>query len=340
MTVKGQHCKENTSYEGNPCKAVKAPSEKAAILFTGQGCQYPGMLESFMKNDDAKDLLYAASEKLSLNIEELCSISADAEAMQDTRIAQPIVFVADLMAAEMMRQKVALDFSKRIAVAGFSLGELAALCFAGAISYGDALDLIKVRADAMASCNGGAMCNLRGVSRKEANKLAKKFNCSIANIICNHDCEHDRNVFVISGSSSSIDSLIAHINVDVEAGSRVSAKKLRVSAAFHSDVMKPAQMRFKKALANVEITLPTDVLVYSNVTGRPYRSVEEIRELLSLQISSPVEWHDTILDMVENEGISRFIECGPMNTLSKMVALILPDFSSSNILTSDEKHGK
>lgn len=46
------------------------------------------------------------------------------------------------------------------------------------------------------------------------------------------------------------------------------------------------------------------------------------------------------MDMAENEGISRFIECGPMNTLSKMVALILTDFSSSNILTSDERHGK
>ena len=332
--MKGQHCEENTSYEGNPCKAVKAPSEKVAVLFAGQGSQYPGMLDSLTHNEEAKKLLKTACEHLDMNIEEICSITADTKAIENTRIAQPIVFVADLMAAEMMRQKAALDFSKTIAVAGYSLGELSALCFAKAISYKDALSLVKVRADAMASCNGGSMCNLRGASRKDADNLAKKFKCKIANIVSDHHDQIERNLYVIAGPSSSIDHLISHVNVDVEGGLR--AKKLRVSAAFHTNDMKQAQLKFKQALENVKISLPSDVLVYSNVTGRPYSSEEEIRRLLPLQISSPVQWHGTVLDMVEKEGISKFIECGPMDTLSKMLSLIFPDITSDKILTSDD----
>ena len=60
--MKGQHCKENKSYEGSPCKSVKAPSEKVAILFTGQGSQYPGMFDSFVHNEEAKKLLKTACE--------------------------------------------------------------------------------------------------------------------------------------------------------------------------------------------------------------------------------------------------------------------------------------
>ena len=131
--------------------------------------------------------------------------------------------------------------------------------------------------------------------------------------------------------------MISHVNVDIETGTGLQAKQLRFSAAFHTNAMKPAQLMFKRALENIKISLPSDVLVYSNVTGRPYSSEEEIRRLLPSQISSPVQWYGTVLDMVEKEGITRFIECGPMDTLSKMLRIILPE---TEILTSDERKGK
>jgi [acyl-carrier-protein] S-malonyltransferase len=288
VTVKGQHCKENTEYVGNPCKEVKEPNEKVTVLFPGQGSQYPGMLQQFAESSSAQDLLRIASETLSMDIEEICSISADATAMQDTRIAQPIVFVADLMAAEMMRQKLAIDFSNVIAVAGFSLCELAALCFAGAITYTDALKLVKVRANAMAPCNGGAMCNLRGVSRTEVMSLVHRFGCKIANIICDHKHDVEKNVYVLAGTSKSIDALITALSKDVEeTGIGPKARKLRVSAAFHTDMMKAAQGTFQRALESIDIKFPSQYLVYSNITGQPYKSVQEIRKLLPLQIVSP-----------------------------------------------------
>lgn len=336
VTVKGQHCKEDTEYVGNPCKAITAPIGKVAILFSGQGSQYPGMLEQFSGQNAAQDLLRIASRTLEMNIEDICSVSANAEAMQDTRVAQPIVFVADLMAAEMMRQKFPIEFSKTVAVAGFSLGELAALCFAGAISFTQALHLVKVRAEAMGSCGDGAMCNLKGLSQMDTKLLAKKYGCKIANIICDHGEDFDKNVYVVAGSSMCIDKLISHVNNDVEAGIGPKAKKLRVSAAFHTEMMKEAQLKFQQALDSISITFPTDFLVYSNITGQPYTSAAEIRNLLPLQIVSTVQWHATLTDMVQNEDIQQFIECGPMDTLSKTVSMVLPFIPNEHILTSDE----
>ncbi len=338
-TVKGQHCNENTEYFGNPCKAIKCANERVAILFAGQGSQYPGMLDSYMNNSASRELLRIACEKLEMDIEEICSISADAKTIQDTQIAQPIVFVADLMAAEMMRQKVPVDFSKVIATAGYSLGELVCLCFAGAISYVDALSLVKIRSEAMALCTGGSMCNIRGVSRKEAKKLAKKFDCTVSNIVCDHDDNIQKNVYIVAGSSRSIDSLLSHVsNVsDTESGGKgLRATKLRVSGAFHSKMMAAAKETFQNALKSIKIILPKDVLVYSNISGRPYASAEEIRKMLPLQITSPVQWHKTISDMSRNEGIKKFIECGPQNSLSKMLPLILPAISNEQIITSDD----
>ena len=290
VTVKGQHCEERTEYNGNPCKAVKSLSEKVAVLFGGQGAQYPGMLENLINNRSARELLEIASETLSMNIKEICSPSSDAKAMQDTRITQIIVFVADLMAAEVMRQKVAVDFNKVVACAGFSLGEMSALCFSGAISFNDSLRLVKTRADAMAEVSGGAMCNIKGLSRKNTEALCSRFCCQIANVICcdrvDGDCSN--NVYVLAGTTERIDFFVNHICNDVEAGNGVTARKLRTSGAFHSTMMKKAQAKFRRVLATIKITFPENYLVYSNVTGLPYRSEAEIRKLLPLQLISPV----------------------------------------------------
>jgi len=340
VTVKGQHCKAGTEYIGNPCKALKSSSQKVAILFGGQGSQYPGMLDHLVNCAQAVELLEKAQTILGMDIRELSSIDSDPETIKDTSIAQPIVTVANLMAVELMRQKAAVDFSKVVACAGFSLGELSALCFAGAISFEDTLKLVKIRADAMAACESGAMCNLRGFSRAEVHHLCGRFGCSIANIICDHDTEEGNdtvlanNVYCVAGLTHNIDKLVEFMNIDEERGS-TSAKRLRVSAAFHSLYMEDAKVKVKAALNLIDIRLPVNYLVYSNVTGRPYRSVQEIRKLLPLQITNPVQWYSTINDMTRNEEIDKFIECGPMDTLSKTVKLIIPDIDDEQIIWSD-----
>ena len=295
VTVKGQHCKENVEYIGNPCKAIKSSSQRVAILFGGQGSQYPGMLDNYHDCAQAVEVLEKAESILGIDIRALCSITSDAKKIESTDIAQPIVTVANLMAAEVMRQKFAVDLSKCTCCAGFSLGELSALCFAGAISFEDTLRLVKIRANAMASCRGGSMCNVKGFPRKEVEEISQRFSCSIANIICDHDeTENDieipNNVYVCAGPSQNINKLVEFINTSKidEEKTGMGAKKLRVSAAFHTPHMMDARNKLEAALKGIEIKLPENYLVYSNVTGLPYASTNEIRKLLPVQMISSV----------------------------------------------------
>lgn len=102
--------------------------------------------------------------------------------------------------------------------------------------------------------------------------------------------------------------------------------------------MKPALKRFKQVLASTQIEMPRENLVYSNVTGRPYASVEEIRSFLPLQMIKPVQWHSTIHSIYFEEGCKSFIECGAMRTQSAMVKLVLKDEEDSLEFLSSDKN--
>jgi malonyl CoA-acyl carrier protein transacylase len=252
------------------------------------------------------------------------------------------MFVAGLAHAEMMKTLHPTMFTRVEAVAGFSLGEITALCFSGAITLVDAMRLVKQRAEAMAECNGGAMCNVRGLSFRETQLLCRKAGCSIANIICNHEEKEkfQNNIFVCAGTAKEISGLVDSV---VSNGGK--AKQLRVSGAFHSKHMAAAQRRLEKVFDSIEVVLPSDKLIYSNVTGRPYKSAKEIKRNLKRHITSPVMWHSTVQSLAKDEGITTFVECGPMNVLSKTVEAILKNGSEDDeesqqngitILRSDE----
>mmetsp|Transcript_7732 Transcript_7732/g.11734 ORF Transcript_7732/g.11734 Transcript_7732/m.11734 type:complete len:746 (-) Transcript_7732:130-2367(-) len=99
---------------------------------------------------------------------------------------------------------------------------------------------------------------------------------------------------------------------------RCKASKLKVAEAFHTGHMKDAQKAFRRAVEETPMVLPTECLIYSNVTGRPYESVEQMKKLLVTQLTSPVQWYDSIRDMMDNYSIHNFLECGPMDQLRKM----------------------
>ena len=195
------------------------------------------MMDKVKHMPKIQELLNAANEVLGWNILEKCSVGATD--LENTVYAQPIMFVAGLAHAELMKQKYPTLFTKVKAVAGFSLGEITALCYAGAISLVDGLKMVKARAEAMERCNGGVMCNVVGLPLHRVKSLCKKTGCTIANIICNHE-EKDfekYNIFVCSGTSTEVTSLVNAVQL-VEGA---MAKKLKVSGAFHSSHMLRAQ---------------------------------------------------------------------------------------------------
>ena len=304
------------------------------------------MLDKVKHLPSAQELLNTANEVMGYDMLEKGGLNSPASDLNNTIFAQPLMFVAGLVHVELMKQKHPTIFTKVKAVAGFSLGELTALCYAGAISLVDALKLVKARAEAMAKCNGGTMCNVVGMSLQEVRSLCKKTGCVVANIICNHD-EADlfkHNIFVCSGEPAKVTSLVNAVEaVDVVEGGnqkKARAKKLRVSGAFHSTAMAPARAQLNAVLNQIHISLPTDKLIYSNVTGRPYKSAREIKQNLSLHIVKPVLWHNTIQSLSDQENITVFVECGPQKVLSKTVQAYLKCQSDEEcqyvtILTSD-----
>ena len=382
VTVKGQICESGHEYFGNPCKADMSTNmlEFTALLFPGQGSvsllfssislepftynvlthvtfctyrmawfpvssctqQYPGMLDKVKHLQSVQKVLHTANDILGYDV--LKKSDVGATDINDTMYAQPLMLVAGLAHAEVMKQKHPMLFTKVKAVAGFSLGEITALCYAGAFSLEDALRLVKARAEAMAKCNGGAMCNVIGMSHQEVKSLCKRTGCAVANIICNHDQKGlvQHNIFVCAGTLDGIDTMVKEIDaVKRDDGENPKSKKLRVSGAFHSKAMNPARAQLDKVLGEINISLPTDTLVYSNVTGQPYQSVKEIRQNLSRHIVEPVLWHDTIQSLSEEENVTTFIECGPQKVLSKVLQAYLKcqsdeeSQSGTTVLTSD-----
>eukprot|EP00985_Skeletonema_marinoi_P024812 scaffold17596_cov133-Skeletonema_marinoi.AAC.2 len=381
VTSKGQSCKAHTQYVGNTAKAVTAESiDTVAILFAGLGSAYVGMFKDIELYPNALAMLHEASGVLNLDITELCTSSTIE--IDDVNVAQMVVTVMNIVSIEIMKQREALLMSQATIVAGFSVGEFAALYFAGAISFKDVLNLVRVQCEEFAKLQTrSALCNIRGLVRKDVELLCKRFRCSIANVISDHSHSPDerkRNVFVCGGTSHSIDLIVSYVNglgkndaEGLEEGrrSQISAKKLpvktanrtflcylffnhpfafvtqpssdtmpfiQISCSTDTMLMMPAVNEFRRALARTGIQMPRHHLVYSNVTGRPYQSVAEIRKLLPLQMTKPVQWQATIEHIHFKEGCNRFVECGAMRSQSAMVKLILADHQDLKFYSSDD----
>eukprot|EP00052_Salpingoeca_macrocollata_P019551 m.162427 g.162427 ORF g.162427 m.162427 type:complete len:221 (-) comp21004_c0_seq3:48-710(-) len=201
--------------------------------------------------------------------------------------------------------------------AGLSLGEYTALTFAEAFSVEDALKLIEVRSRAMQEASNrerGTMLSVFGVEKAalqaECDKVRAATGCVVG--IGN---ELFPKCFVVSGHAAAVHT--------VEKSFENRAKKmtyLPVSGAFHSELMLSAVEPLRQTLNTVHISLPR-IAVYSNTLARPYSSVDEIREQLSLQISQPVRWEDSIRTLLE-AGVTEFVECGPGEQLTTMLKRI------------------
>lgn len=353
VTSKGQILEPRRTYMGYPCKAIQDHSaDTTAVLFAGLGSAYPGMLKNVGKFSEALSVLKKAEGVLGMDLLDLCSVGADSTKLQDPGVAQLVVTVMNLLSVEVMKQCYPVLVSQTVVVAGFSVGEFAALCFSGAISFEDTLKLVKIQCEEFAKLKQmTSLCNVRGLSRRDVKRACKLFRCSIANIICDHHNCSNKNVFVCGGLSSDVEKLVEYINdtararmpddsdlnmAEIGNRSEVSAKCLRVKTANHTSFMKPAVRRFREALMNTQVTLPRDYIVYSNVTGKPYSSADEIRKYLILQMTNPVKWHEIVTNLHTDERCTQFIECGGMNSLSTMTRLILDNYQEELKLFSSD----
>ncbi|HVE67555.1 MAG TPA: ACP S-malonyltransferase [Solirubrobacteraceae bacterium] len=262
-----------------------------AILFPGQGSHEAGMDEPYRDSDVLRRGLERLGEDPFARLEE------------GTRWQQPALFLACAAAWEAARGAAPPDAV--IAAAGHSLGEYAALFAAGALDFDAALELVDVRARAMAAAGEaapGGMVAMLGGEEAAVRELAERLGLTVAN-------DNAPGQLVLSGPIDAVREAEARPR---DAGAR--ARVLPVSGAFHSPLMAPAADALREALARVEVRDPA-FPVYSNGTAAPFA---DVREELAANLLRPVRWRETILAL-RDAGAEDFEELGPGRVLTGMV---------------------
>ncbi len=297
-----------------------------ALVFPGQGAQVVGMgMELAQKHPIARELLDRADRALGFGLSDIIANGPEAD-LTRTDISQPAILVVSLMAFEVLKTVVKpLPFR---AAAGLSLGEYTALAAAGAVSYEDAIRLVRLRGQAMqaaADAVPSGMVVLVGADEAQANKLcqlaAEGEVLQVANL-------NAPGQVVISGAKTACDRAIARAK---DAGIR-RASALPVAGAFHSALMAPAADRLRSALAATAFKDPV-VPVYTNVTAQPVTKAGEIAALLEAQLTKPVRWADSVVNM-QASGITTYWELGPGKALCGMISRTIKDAVVKNLETS------
>ncbi|KAK9891439.1 hypothetical protein WA026_014673 [Henosepilachna vigintioctopunctata] len=300
------------------------PRETSVILFPGQGSQYVGMAKSLMKFPLVQDLFELSNYILKYDLLKLC-LEGPKEKLDQTKYAQPAIMVTSLAAIEKLKEERPKAIDDCVATAGFSLGEITALVFAGSLEFEKALKLVQIRAEAMQlACEtykGGMATVFISPDSKVNYALLKARewalqrgdevpDCKIANYL-HPGCK------VVAGSESALDFL----EKNYKEFNLKRVKRIPVSGAFHTELMRPAVEPFRKALNKMEISDPV-VSVYSNIDAKRYTSADQIRRLLPKQIVKPVKW-EQILHVIYSRGqedyFPRSFECGPGQSLKAIL---------------------
>ncbi len=287
---------------------------KTALVFSGQGAQFSGMGRELYECSPAARAVFDMAETIRPGTKAQC-FEGTSEELSVTINTQPCVFITDLAAAAAVVEKgIRPDF-----VAGFSLGEIAAIAFAGMLSYEDAFRLVCKRAELMdkaAKDCPGAMAAVMKITPQQTEEICSSFSRAYP---VNYNSPAQT---VVAADVSEIDALCEKVKE-----MKGKAKKLAVSGAFHSPFMDEASKGMADYLSDKVLKDP-EMPVYANYTAQPYQG--DYRELVALQINHPVRWQKTVENMIE-AGADRFIEVGVGKTLTGLIKKIDPEVNAVNI---------
>ncbi|MFA5256852.1 MAG: ACP S-malonyltransferase [Opitutales bacterium] len=292
----------------------------AGLLFSGQGAQSVGMGRSLYENSAAARAVYDNADlALGWSIRDL-SFNGPAEALTETKVCQPALFVQGLAIVAALEQTGRMPVIG--AALGLSLGELTALTYAGAFSMEDGLRTVAERGRLMqmaCEATDGTMVSLIGGTVEQVKELCAAEDVDMANLNCPGQ-------IVISGDRAKC---LKAAEAAKASGFFKMVVPLKVAGAYHSRLMRSAGEAFRDFLKGVQINAPR-IPVFSNVTGTEVKTPEEICANLALQVTHPVLWEDDMRSAAAL-GICSFIECGPGRVLSGMAKRIDRSLSMASV---------
>lgn len=281
------------------------------FMFPGQGSQFPGMAkELYETNPTAREMFDRANEILGFDITEIM-FDGTAEDLKQTKVTQPAVFLHSVILA-----KCSPDFKPDM-VAGHSLGEFSALTAAGALDFEDGLRLVSIRAHAMqkaCEANPGTMAAILALPAETIEAICADVDGIV--VPANYNCDGQ---IVISGAVDAV----TEASEKLKAAGAKRALILPVGGAFHSPLMQPAAEELAAGIESVEFKTPV-CPVYQNVTALPTTDPAEIKKNLLAQLTAPVRWTQSVMNMVA-DGAASFTESGPGKVLQGLVSKIAPN---------------
>jgi [acyl-carrier-protein] S-malonyltransferase len=288
------------------------------LVAPGQGAQTPGFLTPWLDLPGAADRLAAWSDAIGLDLAHY-GTQADADAIRDTAVAQPLLVAAGLLSAS------ALGDVTPGAVAGHSVGEITAAAFAGVLDDTAALQLVRGRGLAMAEAAAitrTGMSALLGGDPAVTVEHLEKLGLTPANM-------NGAGQIVAAGTLEEL----AALEADKPEGVR-RVVPLKVAGAFHTRHMAPAVEKLADAAKELAPADPT-VTYVSNKDGKTVATGAEVLSRLVGQVANPVRW-DLCMETFQELGVTALIEVCPGGTLTGLAKRALPGVKTLALKTPDD----
>jgi [acyl-carrier-protein] S-malonyltransferase len=306
-------------------KSASGSRSLIALMFPGQGAQFPGMASDIVSQDDESDrMLESADRILGYPLSEIMQGKRGDE-LNHTVFTQPAIFVHSMLVWRLVQRKFKLS---PMVAAGHSLGEYSALCASGALDFADALRIVKARAKGMHGAQPLGSCGMAAVIGIPVERVREIVSSAREGSILDLANLNSPDQSVISGE-------IEPLERAVQAASREKRSRvvrLHVSSAFHTSLMESARDTLSECLKEIHFG-ETQFAVIANVNAEPYPGQDrDMKSLLLDQVVSPVLWESCARKMI-GMGAQVFLEIGPGKVLSGLLKRI--DRSVSAISVSD-----
>lgn len=297
---------------------------KRAFLFPGQGAQYVGMgKDVYNAYDEAKEIYHRAEEISGMDIKTLCFDGPEEELMKTENTQIAILTTSLAMLAVLEKHGITADMT-----AGLSLGEYTALIYGGYLTLEDGMKLIQKRGYYMGNFLPeeeymmAAVIGLdSSVIEKECKDVREKQGKFI--VPANYNCLAQT---VISGTKEGIE--IVTEGLKTKGAKRVIL--LKTSGPFHTEKLAQAKELYAKELEKVEFQKGNGVQVVKNIDGTIYTNKDNMKEILSHHIVSPVRF-DKIIQYMKEQGVTEFVEIGPGKALTGFVKKDYPEAVTYNV---------